>query len=278
MAEKLLFCADNLFCDLMYPKHTISAITERPGFEAFNVGVGRRQAQVRWEPTGTNIDNWLKVRCDQLRAADFCAIDRNSNALGFRYVLEDSGDDFGTPVPVWDITLPTVPGGQPSTIPGAVTNELAWLRTWPADMAYDWRLTSKAMGAGLVPQLAGVYLGKAWQPTEFLLNYPVDDETYDIQYPETKSPFGWSGKGRAVRIRSGSLVVKPASETDYDMIEWQVLGLFAQGFPAWIVQDRIDGARRAFLAYCPPGRLDWGKKEDWPYRGITIPFIEEQPA
>lgn len=280
MGEKILFCADNLFSDVLYPGHVVSADEQATGFEVWNVANGRRQAGDRWQPTTANVDHNVKSVCDQLRSADFLAVDRASNWRGRRLVLESSANDFAAPggATVVDVTIPTGLGGSPSGALGCVTDELAWWKLFSFDAAQYWRTVFKAAGAGVTPQISGLFLGKAWQPTEAQLFFPVDDEGYRVQFNETTSPYGWVGRTRPAVFRHGMLVVKPATDLDYDFIRWQVLGLFAAGFPAWICHDRVDGGRRALLARCPSGDIDWGRKRDWPTRGINIPFIEEQVA
>lgn len=288
MPEKLLFCADNLFDIEQYPLHVVSGQEEATGFEAFRVASGRRQPGDAWRATTANADRYLRVICDQLRGANFLAIDRASNHIdrstspptGKRFTVEHSADGFATPgVSVFDANpIAAVPGGVISSLIGACTNEFAWLKTFTADAAYGWQTVSKAMGANIVVSLTNVMLGTAWQPSEYLLFLPTQDRTYQISRARSESPYGWVGRGRTVRKRRGTLIIKPANELDYDFIEWQVLGLYARGFPAWIIHDKVDGSRDAFLAFCPEGDLDFGEREDWPYRGISIPFEEEQPA
>lgn len=276
MPERLLFCADNLFCDRLYSSHVLSADEEATNFEVWHLGTARRHFGDRWEPTTTNVDHWAKARCDVPRYADFCAIDRASNHKAKRFKLQNSGDDFTGIRTAWDITLPSVPGGAPAGGPGAITEEGAWIKTFAPELAYDWRLYSVAMGAGIVPQLTGVWLGKCWQPTDWLLELPTQDETIGVQFLETKSPFGWSGRTRYVRGRQGTLIIRPGNENDYDMIRWQVLTLFAGGYPAWLIHDAVDGGPKARLIACPTGELDFGRRRGI-RREILIPFVEEQP-
>lgn len=288
MPEKLLFCADNLFDVLQYPLHVITADQEATNYEAWHVADWRRQYGDAWRATSANADHYVKVACDQLRGADFLAIDRESNHVdrlttpptGKRFLLEHSADDFATPaVSVFDANpVAAVPGGGIASAAGALSDEGSWLKTFTADGAYYWKLTSKAMGANIVPSLTLVTLGKAWQPSNFLLFLPTSDRTFRISQQETESPYGWVGRTRTVKKRVGRLLIKPADESDFDFIMWQVVGLFGRGFPAWIIHDKVDGSRDAIYARCPNAELDFGERDDWITRGITIPFEEEQPT
>jgi hypothetical protein len=276
VAERFLFCAENLLSDVQYPDHTVTASSAASGFEAYHVATGRRQLADRWSPTTANADHWLKCRSPLLRAANFLAIDRGSNHLGERFVLEASGDDFTHTRTVWDITTPTVPGGSVGEGLGCVTTEGAWLRSFSAEAWPDWRVTSKAMGTGITQQITGLWLGLAWMPTDAVLTVPLDDEAVDVDGVETRSDWGWTGSGRRVRTRSGVIRLQFPAEGEYDQVRYQVLGLYAQGFPAWICWDTDDGAK-AMLARCPRGRLPFLWGADWPYRTLDIPFEEEQP-
>lgn len=282
MPERILFCADNLFSDVLYPGHVITADQQAAGYEVWNVADGRRQAADRWQPTTANVDHDVKANCGALRAANFAAVDRASNWRGQRITFENSADNFAAASGIrttLDINpIPIAPGGAAAGALGCVTDELAWWKTFTSEANYDWRAVFKAGGAGVIPAISGLWLGTAWMPTEAQLFFPVDDETYRVEYMESKSTYGWAGRSRPNKLREGTLNVKPATDADYDFIRWQVLGIYAAGFPAWICFDRVDSGHRAMLVRCPSGQLDWGRKRDWPKRGINIPFIEEQPA
>jgi hypothetical protein len=158
-----------------------------------------------------------------------------------------------------------------------VSEEDAWVKTFSVDAWHDWRLTSKAMGAGIVPQLGGVWLGKAWQPSEYVLDFPLDDEAFDIAFEETLSPQGWAGRTAPARGRRGTLHVTFPSEADYDLVRYQVLGLYARGFPAWLCLLRDQRPERTLLVRCPAGALAFARTGGI-LRTLDIPFVEEQPA
>ena len=278
MAERLLILVENLLLDAQFPNRLLVADQEASGLTVDKVANARRHPGDRWQATTANADHTITLTADELRAASCLVIDRASNHLGKRFVLETSSDDFVTSRTVFDVTIPLVPGGQPADALGAVTDEGSWIKTFPPEAAYGWRLTSKAMGAGVVPQLTGVWLGLAWAPTQFLINYPVADETAQITSQTTVSPAGWRGRQRPAAVRAGEITIEPGDDTDYDAIRYQVLGLLGKGgFPGWLIHDRIAGGRGALLVALPEStRLDFGRTK-WPFRKLTVPFEEEQP-
>jgi hypothetical protein len=277
--EVLLVLAENLLLDAQFPGRLLVADQEASGLTVDKVANARRHPGDRWQATTANADHTITLTTDELRAASCLVIDRASNHLGKRFVLETSNDAFVTVRTVFDVTLPLVPGGQPGDALGCVTDEGAWIKTFPTEAAYGWRLTSKAMGAGIVPQLTGVWLGLAWQPVNLLLNYPSQDEAYAVASASTVSPYGWRGRFRPAVARSGQLVIDPGDEAEFDLIRYHLLGLMGVGgFPAWICWDRASGGRKAFLGSLPDSTtLDLSRVKESAYRRLTLPFLEEQP-
>jgi hypothetical protein len=287
MAEQLLFCADNFFDPRQYPDHAVTADSEPSGTEAFHVGNGRRGAEDRWEPVTANATHYVTVVCGVLRGADFCAIDRESNLVsnaragGAASVSLIATDDaFVSSATIINTSLPTVPGGALSGAGGALTDEDAWLKTFTPDAHDSWRLVIGAMGAGVVPQISGLWLGKAWQPTVTLLRNPLDDETIAIGGAVSQAPSGWEGSAKPSLVREGTLHIRGIGDDDYDMIRWQVMGLYASGAPAWICTRKSEQPWRAMLAQCPKGLMAWLRDDlSWMHsRTLDIPYRECQAA
>jgi len=278
----LLLCADNLLSDLQYPLHTVSAQESAAGYGVDRVANGRRHAADRWEPTTANADRYVRVLADVQRAADFVAIDRASNHLGYRYQLQTSDDGFATSSTLWDINpLPTVAGGLPAGGAGCVTSEGAWLKTATAEAAHGWQLVSKAMGAGLKPQLAGVWIGKAWRPAQSIVRFPLEDRSVAVTYESTVSPYGWAGRGQVARVRTGTLNLGFADEADEIGFARHVETLFVAGWPMWLAWQVGSAPWRALLVRFPEGAdLRPVVDPSWHgvYRSVSVPFVEEQPA
>ena len=281
MAEQLLICAENLFNRVMFASHAPAASSEATGYTIDRLANGRRQSADRFQPNNTNTDVTLTAGCNILRAADFCAIARASNHLGYRYQLLNSSDSFTTSRTLWDVnTIPTVVGGRPSEAYGCVTDEGAWLKTFTVDAANDWRVTSKAMGSGLKPQITGLWLGRSWQPSEYVLQYPVEDRGFDVSYATTTSPFGWVGQGQRAKPRSGVLRIGLPTYADEAGYERHIEQLAMQGYPFWLCWQKDTAPWRAILARIPDGaRVSLRVDTSWSaiYRMADIPFVEEQP-
>jgi len=277
-----LLCAENLLNNLQaQQRFTIAASSEATGYTVDRLANGRRHLGDRFEPNNTNTDVTLTTRCDTLRAADFVALDRAGNHRGYRYQLLGSNDNFTTSRTVFDVnTIPTVPGGRPSEAYGCVTDEGAWLKTFTADAFYDWRVTSKAMGAGLKPQVVGLWVGKAWQPTEYLLQLPLETRGYDLSYVTAVSPYGWRGKGQRAKPRSGTLRLGFPSFADVIMYERHIEDLALRGYPFWLCWQKDTAPWRSILAELPEGRTSLTVDTGWSavYPTVEVSFIEVEPA
>jgi hypothetical protein len=280
--EQLLICAENLLNQVQFPNHTITASSEASGYSVDRLANGRRHAGDRFEPNNTNTDVTITARCDVIRAANFAAIDRASNHLGYRYQWLASDDNFTSSRTLADVnTIPLVVGGRPSEAYGCVTDEGAWLKTVTVDAHNDWRFTSKAMGASLKPQITGLWLGRAWTPSEHLVRFPLDDRGFALDYEATVSPYGWKGRGQVRRPRSGVLRLGFPSQADEGMYAYHIESLALRGFPFWLCWQTDRAPWRAILASIPEGTVIRAPVDpSWHsiYRSVEIPFIEEQPA
>lgn len=288
---RFAFCADNLFADTQYVQQVPVGDQEPVGFEAYRVGVGRRHVQNRWQPTTANADHTLTVNCQALvggvvqpvpRGANFLAIDRASNLLGTRIQLLGSDDNFATFRTVLDLTLPTVPGGAITGPLGCVTDEGAWLIVFPTDVHNDWRFVSKAMGAGLVPKITNLTLGFAWIQAVSQMT-AAEDESFAVGMTEQETDAGWVGSTRGYARREGTLsLVFPIGggnpTTDYDLLRYQVLGLYARKQRAWLLMHYDDSPWRALYVRCPKGKLPWASTASEPGMSrLVLPFQESEP-
>lgn len=276
----LLLCAENLLSEeIVTGDAAVTADQEATGYEAWHVANARRYLGDRWQPTTANANHYVQRTFALPRAFDFVAIDRESNHRGYPYSLTHSGDGFTTISTPWSLTIPTVPGGAPAGAVGCVTDEGAWLKTFPTEIARGIRLNSLAMGAGLVPQLTGVWIGKSWQPTVGVVEEHADDERWRVQTRSSLSAAGWRGRTRPSKARAGTLVLYLTTVQDVDMLRYHI-GLMMAGHPAWLVFDRDNGGRFARLIWLPDDvDLDLGQKFTLPERRrFEIPFVEEQPS
>jgi hypothetical protein len=285
VAEQLLLCAENLLNLVQFPNHTLTASSEASGFSVDRLANARRHAGDHFEPNNTNTDVTITARCDVIRAANFAAIDRATNHLGYRYQWLGSSDNFAAAANTRTLadvnTIPLVVGGRPSEAYGCVTSEGAWLKTWTVDAHHDWRLTSKAMGSGLKPQITGAWLGRAYTPSVRVLRSLEEESGFEVSFAETMSPFDWQGRGQIAALRSGQLDLRLTTDADEPLIRYHVLNLYKRGFPMWICWRTTDSPWNALLAVCPQGaRLSLDYDAAWPIPGgrrIVVPFVESQP-
>lgn len=284
--EQLILCADNLFNTTLYPNHTVSSAdaTEVAGYESWHVATGRRAAQDRWQGVTANSTNYVQVTCDKIRGANFWAMDRGGNLItnvrdGNTSNVEGTGSDdsFTTTVSLFDINLPQVPGGALSGAAGCLTTEDAWLKTVTADAHHGYRFQVRSLGAGVTPQVVGLWLGTAWAPSTGIVT-AYEDRIFAVEAPESVAVSGWRGRGRAARPRSGTLSLRPRNEDDYDHIQFHIFDRYMRGFPMWLVFASTDSPQDAMLVQCPNTTLDWGLRLSYPYRALDVPFVESQAS
>ena len=275
-----VFLADNLLNGRIYPLHSITAEEEPAGFEAWRVASGRREGTSYATASTANSDWWLKVVCDRLRAANVLVLDRGHNLDGKAVKLQWSPDNT-----VWlDIinltALPSAPGGTLDAIYGtagvwgAVTDEGAWIVRFPVTAAVYWRLLIPAMGAGLTPQIPGLWLGRAYETTA--LTRPIAEGGHQLVGEMAESAAGWLGFDRRTPRREGTFELELPDVFEYELLRLHLEGLYGHGRPMWIVWDD-EQADDALLAILPPGRIGARREPRWFYHKCTVPYIEHEP-
>lgn len=269
-----LLLNDNFFSIAQYAGHTVDAEEEALGFESWRVATGRRSQLNRWEATTANSDTWLRVRCGDLRVASMIVLDRGHNLTGKTVRVQASNDNFTSWETLVDTTIPSVPGGTLDGAYGAVTEEGAWLKRFPATPAEDWRVFIPAMGAGLIPKIVGCYLGVTWEPEWTEL--PYEEDGGDVFATVTEGESGWQGNTRAVLRRSGIMVLPLGDVWKYEEGR-RHLEQFSRRAPTWLLYDD-EQPERAILAIRPPGaRVTFAITPEWGYRKGTLPWIEHEP-
>lgn len=271
-----LFLSDNLLNTRLYPGHTLVADEEAAGFEAWHVADGRRTFGDRWQATTANAQHTLTIACDRLRWADTLILDRGHNLGGKEVVLECADEStFTNPQIVLDIVLPTVTQGGPLTGAfGVLTEEGAWAVNFPDRAASYWRIRIPAMGAGLVPQIVGLWLGLSYTPT--YLGLPWGEDSNTAMFQETVSEFGWAGRGPVATPNDGALSIKLSSEFDYELARYHLIEVFGTGRPMWICYDQAQ-ADRLFLALRTNTRIGFEYQSGWWPRQGGIPYREHAP-
>lgn len=279
------FFVENFFSRRQFPNHVGTGPNnsfgdeETVGAEAYRVADGRRWPGDRWMPVTANVQHTLTVQCDRVRAATMLALDRGHNLAGKEVLLRCSQDGGTTWETVVDVVLPTVVGpGALDDALGCRTEEGAWLIRFPQRAAPLWQVVVPAMGAGLLPQVVGLWLGQAWAPQDGL-RFPTAPDQTEFLVQETVSEAGWRGRNAPGLTRADTLNFKTGSQGlyDYELGRYHIQGLFGAGRPMWICYDDHQ-AHAAVLALRPGNdRLGFARTPDWFYPTASVPWVEHEP-
>ena len=276
-----LFLAENLFSQPQFPGHLLSASEEAVKGEVWRVATGRRSGRDRWTPATPNVASWVQVKCNVARSADMIVLDRGHNLAGVTIGVQYSAD--GASWTTWfSPTIPSAVGSAASALAanGVVTEEGAWLKQFaapPSPQLY-WRISIPALGAGLVPQIVGLWLGASWQPAHYL-GLPYDDDGQQLILEQSDpTQAGWRGAGLAARGKDGELSFALAGEAEYATARYHVRENFhGRNRPMWILHDGTGRAERAVLAVPPPGRLSFRFDAGWHSRQAIVAWVEHEP-
>jgi hypothetical protein len=272
-----LLLVDNFFDTRIYPDHVLDAEEEASGHEVERVASGRRAARDHWEPTTANSETFIEVVCDRVRAANCLIIDREHNLSAEGIELRVSSDDFTTfssPVDIASLPSSTSFG---HTLAGPVvrTFEGAFVCTFDLHAGTYWRLYVDAMGAGLVPEITGVWLGLSFAPSIGPLLAGYDDEAGSRSVSEVMTTALWAGTGREARRLAPSLTYRMRDESEWSAVRYHA-GLYHDGHPMWVVQDDSQ-AERAFLARMPSGAFGFPFSGSGLGREFALNLPEHQP-
>jgi len=204
-------------------------------------------------------------------------IDRVHNLGGVASVkLQKSNDNFSAQtVDVATFTIPTSASADNTALSAGVrTPEGAYLLTFASTSERYWRILVPLMGAGLKPQIGGIYVGESWQPEG--LQFPVTDDDQEPLAEATETPWGWEGRMLTVPRRAGELTMFLADAAAYLAADSHVRDQFVKR-PFWIVFDEAK-AERALLARWPLGaRAGFRHEADGVHRRIGLPYVEYEP-
>jgi hypothetical protein len=237
------FLAENLMSKVQFPDHTVAAEEEPTGNEAWRVATGRRSGIKYATATTANSEWWIGVTFDRLRAFDMIVIDRGHNLAGYAMDFRISSDSFSTYETVFDITMPAVssPGSLSNGL-GVLTEEGAWVKSFDVRASLEARLYIDAMGAGLKPQIPGLYFGKSISVP--YLDKPWSEDMDTMFVSEATLESGWTGRGPITQRRGGTITLKASSFDNYDdELRYHFQGRFGSGAPMWIALDEDQGDR-----------------------------------
>jgi len=275
-ARSLWLC-QNLFDDLQFSGHTLTASTSPTGGEAYRVATGRRSAIDAWTPAAQNSTQWVMVDCAVPRPASMAVVDRGHNLAestkGFS--LEGRGSTASAWTAVWESTAtPITYGAGPSTTPwGVLTYEGALLREFPTQVFRYWRFRIPP-STGYAPIIRGLYLGQPFKPSEPALS-PSDWDAAQINYEQSATPANWRGIGRVAVSREGSAMYRLTSFGEY-MTARRHVSEYETGVASWFV-PRTGRAEEAFCVQIPPVRMPAPQEPGWSFRTLNLPYREHQP-
>lgn len=268
----------NVFDEVQFPDHVLSASSSPSGGEAYRVATGRRSAIDAWTPGAENTTHFVEVNCQIPRAVNLCIIDRGHNldsTLCRGFFLEARDSTTCSWSELWRSTdVPTSAQPGPSTaIDGIRTWEGALVHQFPVSAWRYYRLRIPA-STGYAPVVRNLALGLAWSPSEPALA-PSDYDQTQVAFEETVSPSGWRGSGRVSKTRAGSALYRLTSFGEYLNTRVQ-LGEYQSGRISWYIPRRAR-AEEAICVKMPPVTFPAPMEPGWPYRSVSVPYREHEP-
>lgn len=271
---------DNLLSIAQYPNVDLTGNEELTGFEAFHVADGRRSGASFWSSITTNADAYLTWTDGRLRGADSIALDRGHNLAGFEVKLQVSNDNT-TWQTIFDITLPSVTNTAPlDTTVGVRTEEGAWVKRFPLAVGAYWRFYIPAMGAGLVPNVVGLWVGKGYypdssdpQPWDF--NLPLSADGASLVGQEQASEFGWLGRGMQGQRREGTIPLRLTSIWQEDAARYHLIEQYGYGRTMWVAFSDAQ-ANRAFQVIRPQPAMGFSRSPNLYWPMVELPYVEHE--
>lgn len=274
MAGTPVLVVENIFSVVQFPDHTVTADEEATGYEGWRVADGRRSALDKWTTTTTNTTHTITVTCDKVRACDFIALDRGHNLDGETVKLQGSNDNFTSSEDVLEITLPlySSPGDIDSAL-GVVTEEGAWVKRFDLRAFTYWRFTVPSMGAGEMPEVVGLTVGKSYNGRCF--DFPWSDGQEEALAPVAVMESGWEGSGPVTIRRRGEFGLRAQSDIDHDEAKYH-LAHFARRRPMWFCADSEQADRTIQVIHA--GAVGFQHDGAWPHARSRIQYAEHEPA
>ena len=279
MPNTWLMCAEN-YLDAVgqFPNHVLTAEEEASGFDVERVANGRRSVDDYWTPTTPNRLTWARCVFDRPRAVNFVAMDRGHNnageALEFRTTQDqtDFTGDIQRPINVTDV--PIVGNSLDSEL-GAVTQDGANLWRFPVHLASAIEFFWPAWGAGLKPQMPGLFAGLAFEGAASL-DVPYTGRQRMLRHTSRETDASWIGRGRIARSRSGTLTYQTNDGFEFDEGLGRHFDQWSDGYLAWLIEDLL-AADRAVLTVLPPGTYDARVGGGWGWPVLRAAWREWQP-
>lgn len=272
--NKPLILGDNFFDDVvLHSDHIVSTTgTEISGSELYHIADNLRDL-TQFTPTETNTQIDIEVDCITAKDASGVVLDRGHNLKGKTVLIRGDGATLET------CTIPAVPGGLPDDANGCLTNEGVWWKTFEQASHQVWTFRINAMGAGLSPIVAGLYIGDFYRMPEYL-NSPA---AYDYHFRHEAKKNAVSERGVRIkrRIVNTRMVNFNATLEDPDFLglHAQALNLLHKNHPWWFCLDdsRFVGGSDLMSLFQIPGDTEYDPQVDPVHRNIILPLEEVVP-
>lgn len=271
-----LYLVHNLYNERQDRTRSVTADETANGYDAWHVGDGRRKLGDSWKPTTANAVHWVRVDAGAAVACDTLAIDRGHNLAGRTVSLQTSADlAFSSPTTVFTVTFPSSAAGNTSidAANGAYTEEGAWIKRFTEASARYWRV-HVAAASSYVPEIVGLWLGKAWAPP-FALQKPAEDGVYQIGPSDiSESARGWWSGGAPWRRAEGrdELRLSEAEEANARTLYLEI----TKRRPFWRVFDTAK-AERSILVALPPQSARSAFESSWHPHTLSFNWREWDP-
>lgn len=266
----------NLFNELQYPGHVLSASEEAAAYPVWRIATGRRHYSDAWRAETGGANRWVKVDCGVDQTASMLALDRGHNWAGASVRVQSSPDDSTWTDRHDPFSIPTSasPAGTALSA-GVATAEGAALISFGQATARYWRVNFLTNGTE-IPRAVGVWLGLPWAPGVYLEGEYRPRDVNVGWASGGRSLTGWESRARHFRPRSGTLRFRLGQGAAVAAAANEFVDLWAEGYPAWIVPDSDDAAL-AFLAKTTGGRVGFGWNAGWTYPQGDLQYVEHEP-
>jgi hypothetical protein len=279
-----LWLSDNVFDEIGATPDalldTLGATDDAPGHEVWRVADGLRD-RTWWTVTTPNATRHVRARLTAARAADTLVLDRGHNLAGktIEYLGFSSAGVFEAIY--LSATIPTTPGGLPSDATGCLLPTGEWWKTMTGTAAHAQHVVRiPAMGAGLVPLITGLTLGKAFRwPTHWNAPSAYDDRRRVSWVTNRESEAG-------VRVKRGRRVHRHLDfRCELDAEQWTpaLVAEFARvvdrGLPVWHCTDEATAASAAALGlFQVAGDVDFDPVQAPVHREVQLALDEVAPV
>lgn len=271
--------SDNVFNQRIYPGHLLTASSTASEKSVGALASGRRIRRLGgWAAATPNSEASVTSTFDQLRAFDLLWSDRDHNLASQSLGVRISDDGFTTYQTIGPKTVPSAPTPMSALFDGEIvmTDEGALLWWLDLQVGHAVQVFIPAMGAGLVPELAGLAVGLSFRPARAPQKPDVFGKT-NLTHSQSRSESAQDASGELGAYRSQDLVLLMDSWDEYLTALYPLQELFIKRRKPTVVIPDDEQAERAALTMAPPGSMGFEVPEGQFLPEIRIPWEETQP-